>query len=107
MDVFPPKRISPDCPFKSNHGLTKISILTPQCDAHAELDSAERCTLRSLTPPWDANHFLCFHIFNVFQMHFIEKFLKKFVTYSIIFISILLYSQTKEVKRKKLLYISV
>ena len=32
--VFTPKRISLDCPFKSNQRLTKISILTPRCDAH-------------------------------------------------------------------------
>ena len=32
--VFTPKRISLDCPFKSNQRLTKISILTPWCDAH-------------------------------------------------------------------------
>ena len=32
IDVFTPKRISPDCPFKGNQRLTKISILTPRCD---------------------------------------------------------------------------
>ena len=29
--VFTPKRISPDCPFKSNQRLSKVSILTPRC----------------------------------------------------------------------------
>ena len=31
IDVFISKRISPDCPFKSNQKLTKILILTPRC----------------------------------------------------------------------------
>ena len=31
IGVFTPKRISPDCPFKSNQRLTKILILTPRC----------------------------------------------------------------------------
>ena len=55
IDVFTPKRISSDCPFKSNQRLTDISILTPRCDAHqgawlrcgkhnAELESAMGCT---------------------------------------------------------------
>ena len=34
IDMFTPKKISPDCPLKSNPKLTKISILTLQCDAH-------------------------------------------------------------------------
>ena len=68
--VFIPKRISPDCPFKSNQRLTKILILTPscsltlQCDAHrgawlftmihsAELDSSVWSTPRSLTLRYD------------------------------------------------------
>ena len=33
IDLFTPKRISLDCPFKSNQRLTKILILTPRCDA--------------------------------------------------------------------------
>ena len=67
IDVFTPKRISLDCPFKSNQRLTKILILTSRCDAHhgawlrgemhtAELfekywslDSAVGCTPRSNT----------------------------------------------------------
>ena len=32
IDVVTPKRISLDCPFKSNQRLTKISILTLQCE---------------------------------------------------------------------------
>ena len=62
MDVFTPKRISRDCPFKSNQRLTNISILTPRCAIwlrrvmHTEeLDSAEGCTLQSLTPQWNAH----------------------------------------------------
>ena len=58
IDVFAFKRISPACPFKSNQRLAKISILTPQCDAHrgaglrsgkvtAKLDSVVGCTPRS------------------------------------------------------------
>ena len=31
IDVFNPKRICHDCPFKSSHRLAKISILTPWC----------------------------------------------------------------------------
>ena len=31
IDLFTPKRISPDCLFKSNHRQVKISILTPCC----------------------------------------------------------------------------
>ena len=32
IDVFTPiERISPDCPFKRNQRLSKISILTPRC----------------------------------------------------------------------------
>ena len=31
IDVFTPKSISPDCPFKSNQRLKKISILTLRC----------------------------------------------------------------------------
>ena len=62
IDVFTPKRISPDCPFKRNQRLTKISILTPQCAVWlhggmhtAELELAVGCTPRSLTPWWDAH----------------------------------------------------
>ena len=65
IDVFTPKRISPDCPFKSNQRLTRISILTPQCAVWlcgvmhtAELDSsvsAVGCTPWSLTPRWEAH----------------------------------------------------
>ena len=61
IDVFTIKRISPDCPFKSNQRLPKISILTPRCAVWlrgvmhtAESDSAEWCTPRSLTPRCDA-----------------------------------------------------
>ena len=57
IDVFTPKRISPDCPFKNNQRLTKISILTLRCaiwicgEMHtAELDSAVGRTPQSLTP---------------------------------------------------------
>ena len=31
IDVFTPKRIYPDCPFKCIQRQVKISILTPQC----------------------------------------------------------------------------
>ena len=62
MYIFTPKRISPDCPFKSNQRLSKILILTPRCAfllrgvmPTTELDSTVRCTPRSLTPPWDAH----------------------------------------------------
>ena len=34
IEMFTPKRISPDCPFKSSQRPPKFSILTPQCDAH-------------------------------------------------------------------------
>ena len=64
IDMFTPKKISPDCPLKSNQKLTKISILTLQCDAHrgawlhsgkhtVELDSAVGCTLRSFLRNFD------------------------------------------------------
>ena len=33
-DVFNPKRISPDCHFKSNQRFSNILILTPRYDAH-------------------------------------------------------------------------
>ena len=70
IDMFTPKRISPDCLFKNNQRLTKISILTPQCAVWlcgvmhtAELDSTVGCTPRSflrnfdyLTPWCDAHH---------------------------------------------------
>ena len=73
IDVFPPKMIFPDCPFKCNQRLTKILILTPWRYAHrglknlffitwlravmhtAELDFIMWCTLQSLTPRWDAH----------------------------------------------------
>ena len=55
IDVFAPKRISPDCPFKSNWRLTNISILTLQCAIWlrgvmhtTELDSAVGCTPRTV-----------------------------------------------------------
>ena len=63
IDVFSPKRIFPDCPFKSNQGLTKISILTSWCAVwlrgvmHTmELNSVVWCTPWSLTPWCDAHH---------------------------------------------------
>ena len=56
IDVFTPKWISPDFPFKSNQRLTKISILSLGCAAWlpgvmrtAELDSTVGCTR------WDAH----------------------------------------------------
>ena len=56
IDVFTPKWISPDFPFKSNQRLTKISILSLGCAAWlpgvmrtAELDSTVGCTPWSLT----------------------------------------------------------
>ena len=55
IDVIPPKRISPDCPFKSNQRLTKISILTPLCAfwLHCvQFDSSVGGTWRSLTLRW-------------------------------------------------------
>ena len=75
-DVFTPKMISPNCPFKNNQRLTKISILILRCavplrclmqtaeldstvDAHCtvELDSVVGCTPLSLTPGTrDAHH---------------------------------------------------
>ena len=56
------KRIYPDCPFKSNQGQVKITILTPQCAIclrgvlhTAEIISAVCCTpLRS--SPWCVAH---------------------------------------------------
>ena len=62
IDVFTLKRIFPDCPFKSNQRLTKISILTPWCASWlrgvmhtAELDSAVGCTPHSLTLQCDVH----------------------------------------------------
>ena len=53
IDVFSPKRISPDCLFKSNHRQVNISILFPWCAIYlrgmlhtAEIISAIWCTLR-------------------------------------------------------------
>ena len=63
IDVFTHKRISPDCPFKSNQRPAKCSILTLRCAVwlrgvmHTiDLDSAAWCTLPSLTTQWDAHH---------------------------------------------------
>ena len=50
IDLFTPKRISPDCPFKSNQRFSKISILMHT----AELDPTVWCTPGSLTPRYDA-----------------------------------------------------
>ena len=55
INVFTPKRISPDCLFKSNHRKVKNSILFPRCAIYlrsmlhtAEIISAVCCTpLRS------------------------------------------------------------
>ena len=62
-DVFSPKRISPDCPFRSNQKLAKISILTPQyafwlrgVTHTTELNSAECCTPRTSILWGDAYH---------------------------------------------------
>ena len=69
IDVFTPKRISPDCPFKNNQRLTENLILTLGCAVWlrsvmhtAELDSALWCTPLSffrnfdhLTPRCDAH----------------------------------------------------
>ena len=61
IDVFTPKRISPDCPFKSNQSQTKILIL--RCTVclcgvmhTAEIDSMVGCTQRRLSPWSDAYH---------------------------------------------------
>ena len=57
IDVFTPKRISPDCLFKSNHRQVKISILIPRCAIYlrgmlhtAEIISAVGCTPRKSSP---------------------------------------------------------
>ena len=62
IDVFTSKRISPECPLKSNQRPSKFSILTPWCAVWlhgvihtGELDSAVGCTLRSLTPRYEAH----------------------------------------------------
>ena len=62
IDVFTPKRISPDCTFKSNQRLSKISILTQRYAAWllgvmrtAELDSKVWCIPQILTP-WCAHY---------------------------------------------------
>ena len=62
--VFTPKRINPDCSFKSNQKQVKISILTPRCaiclhgvfhtdeiiSVCPEIISAIFCTSRSVLP---------------------------------------------------------
>ena len=62
LDAFTPKRISPNCPFKSYQRLSQILILTLRCAVWlrgvrhtAQLDSEVWCTPRSLTP-WCAAH---------------------------------------------------
>ena len=52
LGVFTPKMISPDCPFKSNQRLPKISILTLRCAFWLPM----WCTPRSLTLRYDAQH---------------------------------------------------
>ena len=62
LDAFTPKRISPNCPFKSYQRLSQILILTPRCAVWlrgvmhtTQLDSEVWCTPRSLTT-WCAAH---------------------------------------------------
>ena len=61
IDVFTPIGVSPDCPFKSNQRLTKISFLTLWCAVwlRGEMHTAEfelvGSTPRSLTPRGDAH----------------------------------------------------
>ena len=65
VDVFTPKRISPDCPLKSNQRQTKISIWSPRCTVwllgvlgmmhSAEIDSTEWCTQQIFTFRCDAH----------------------------------------------------
>ena len=61
-DVFTPKRIYPDSPFKTTQRLAKISILTPWCAVWlpgamhtTEIDSDVGCTPQSLTPRYEAH----------------------------------------------------
>ena len=65
IELFTPKRISLDCPFKGKQILVKISILTARCafwlrsrKHTAELDSAVGNTPRSLTSGCDAHRWV-------------------------------------------------
>ena len=64
IDVFTPKRISLDCPFKGNQRQVKISILSLRCAVSvclrgmlhtAEIVSAVCCRPRRSSPWWDAH----------------------------------------------------
>ena len=79
IDVFTTKRISPDCPFKSNQRISKISILTPRFTIWhrgVQLDTAVWCTPRNLTPRCASHRrvrllrkclFSCFRSSDIFQ----------------------------------------
>ena len=63
IELFTPKRISPECPFKGTQRLVKILILTPRCAfwlygvMHtAKLDFVVWSTPWSLTQRCDAHH---------------------------------------------------
>ena len=62
IEVFTHKRISPNCPFKSNQRASNFFILTPRCAGWlpgvmhgAQLKSALGWRPQSLTPPIDAH----------------------------------------------------
>ena len=61
IDVFTPKRISPDCLFKRNHRQVKISILIPRCAIylrsmlHADIISAVGCAPQRSSPRYAAH----------------------------------------------------
>ena len=63
IDVFTPKRISPDCPFKSNQRPATFSIQTTRCAVWlhggmhtAKLDSVVWCKLQSLARRCDTHY---------------------------------------------------
>ena len=89
IELFTPKRISPDCPFKGTQRLVNISISTlwcafwlPRVMHTTELDSAVRSTPRSLTPWWDAHREVrlirkCLFFVFSYLLHLLTLFFRK------------------------------
>ena len=81
INVFPPKRISPDGPFKRNQRFKKISLLTLRCGVWlrrvmhtVELDLAVGCTPQSQTLlKIEYVRFSCFRNCNTFLLRCFEK----------------------------------